>query len=92
MPSLGCVISSPMAVMLARSSKPHGKWAIEIVKRLHMAKRLEVVPRHCVAERTFASLNRNCRLAEDFERIIAGTAARLFIDLVKQLVWRIVTQ
>ena len=44
-----------------------GKWTIEIIKRSDTAKGFEVLPRRWVVERTLAWLNRNRRLAKDFE-------------------------
>jgi len=69
-----------------------GKWTFEIVKRSDTAKGFEVVPRRWVVERTFAWLNRNRRLAKDFERTIASATAWLFMASVQQLARRIATQ
>jgi putative transposase len=56
-----------------------GKWTIEIIKRSDAAKGFVVLPRRWVVERTLAWLNRNRRLAKDFEQIIASATAWLFI-------------
>src|SRR5207244_1454148 len=44
-----------------------GKWTIEIVKRAADAVGFQLLPRRWVVERTLAWLNRNRRLAKDFE-------------------------
>ena len=44
-----------------------GNWTIEIVKRSDIAKGFVLLPRPWVVERTLAWLNRNRRLAKDFE-------------------------
>jgi putative transposase len=55
------------------------KWTLEIIKRSDKAKGFEVLPRRWVVERTLAWLNRNRRLAKDFEQSIASATAWLFI-------------
>ena len=69
-----------------------GKWTFKIVKRSDTAKGFEMVPRRWVVERTFAWLNRNRRLAKDFERTIASATAWLFMASVQQLARRIANQ
>jgi len=44
-----------------------GNWMIEIVKRAADATGFQLLPRRWVVERTLAWLNRNRRLAKDFE-------------------------
>jgi transposase len=66
-----------------------GKWTIQIVKRSDQAKAFEVIPRRWVVERTLAWLNRNRRLAKDFEQTIASATAWLFIASVQLLTRRI---
>ena len=44
------------------------KWTIEIIKRRTGFESFEILPRRWVVERTLASLKRNRRLAQDFER------------------------
>lgn len=60
-----------------------GKWTIEIVKRSDAAKGFVLLPRRWVVERTIAWLNRNRRLAKDFERTIESAATWLYIASVK---------
>lgn len=66
-----------------------GDWAIEIIKRSDQAKGFEVLPRRWVVERTFAWLNRNRRLAKDFEQSIASATAWLFMASVQLIARRI---
>lgn len=66
-----------------------GKWTIEIIKRSDTAKGFTVLPRRWVVERTLAWLNRNRRLAKDFEKTIASATAWLFIASVQLYVRRI---
>lgn len=66
-----------------------GKWTVEIVKRSDAAKGFEVMPRRWVVERTLAWLNRNRRLAKDFEHTLASATAWLFIASVQLLTRRI---
>ena len=60
-----------------------GKWTIEIIKRSETAKGFEALPRRWVVERTLAWLNRNRRLAKDFEQTIASATTWLFIASVQ---------
>ena len=66
-----------------------GKWTIEIIKRSDTAKGFKVLPRRWVVERTLAWLNRNRRLAKDFEQTIASATAWLFIASIQLLTRRI---
>jgi transposase len=52
-----------------------GDWTIEIVKRAADAAGFQLLPRRWVVERTLAWLNRNRRLAKDFEASIASAKA-----------------
>ena len=58
-----------------------GRWTIEIVKRSDAAKGFRLLPRRWVVERTIAWLNRNRRLAKDFEVTIASAEAWLMIAM-----------
>jgi putative transposase len=62
--------------LLSRLAK-FGNWTIEIVRRMADAVGFEVVPRRWVVERTLAWLNRNRRLAKDFEATIASAGLAL---------------
>ena len=66
-----------------------GDWTVEIVKRSDQAIGFEVLPRRWVVERTFAWLNRNRRLAKDFEASIASAKAWLLIASVQLLIRRV---
>ena len=60
---------------------------IEIVKRI--ATGFEVLPRRWVVERTLAWLNRNRRLARDFEATLASATTWLYIASVNLLIRRL---
>jgi putative transposase len=66
-----------------------GQWTIEIIKRSDAAKGFVVLPRRWVVERTLAWLNRNRRLAKDFEQTIASATAWLFIASIQLFARRI---
>ncbi len=65
------------------------KWTLEIIKRSDKAKGFEILPRRWVVERTLAWLNRNRRLAKDFEQTIVSATAWLFIASVQLFARRI---
>jgi transposase len=66
-----------------------GRWTIEIVKRPSKATGFELLPRRWVVERTFAWLNRNRRLAKDFEASLASAKAWLLIASAQLLIRRV---
>jgi transposase len=66
-----------------------GRWTIEVVKRSDAASGFVVLPRRWVVERTFAWLNRNRRLAKDFEATLESALAWLFLASVKLLMRRL---
>jgi transposase len=66
-----------------------GTWTLDIVRRSDAAKGFQPLPRRWVVERTIAWLNRNRRLAKDFEATIESAQAWLFIASVKLLSRRI---
>ncbi len=66
-----------------------GRWTIEIVRRSDAAKGFERLPRRWVVECTLAWLNRNRRLAKDFEASIASATAWLLLASVKLLMRRL---
>ncbi len=66
-----------------------GRWTIEIVKRSDAAQGFELLPRRWVVERTLAWLNRNRRLAKDFEASIASATTWLLLASVKLLMRRL---
>jgi transposase len=61
----------------------HGKWRIEIVKRSDQASGFHVLPRRWVVERTFAWLNRNRRLAKDFEATLSSSEAWIYLASIQ---------
>jgi len=66
-----------------------GCWSIEIVKRAADAVGFTLLPRRWVVERTLAWLNRNRRLAKDFEASIASAKAWLYLASVQLLIRRL---
>lgn len=62
---------------------------VEIVKRSDAAKGFVVLPRRWVVERILVWLNRNRRLAKDFEQTIASATAWLFIVSIQIFARRI---
>lgn len=65
-----------------------GKWTLEIIKRSDTAKGFVLLPRRWVVERTLAWLNRNRRLAKDFERTIESATAWLFLASIQLMTRR----
>lgn len=74
---------------LLKALAKFGKWSIEIVRRMVDTVGFEVLPRRWVVERTLAWLNRNRRLAKDFEATIAGAQAWVYVASVQLLIRRI---
>jgi transposase len=66
-----------------------GNWTIEIVKRAADAIGFKLLPRRWVVERTLAWLNRNRRLAKDFEASIASAKTWVYIASVQLLIRRL---
>ncbi len=74
---------------LLTALKEHGQWQIVIVKRSDHANAFSVLPRRWVVERTFAWLNRNRRLAKDFETTVASSQAWVYLASVQLLARRL---
>jgi transposase len=68
---------------LRRALAKLGEWTMEIVKRSDAARGFVLLPRRWVVERTLAWLNRNRRLAKDFEATIESATTWLYIASVK---------
>ena len=66
-----------------------GDWTLEIVRRDEQATGFHVLPRRWVVERTLAWLNRNRRLAKDFEASIESALSWLMVASVKLLARRL---
>ncbi len=62
-----------------------GTWTLEIIRRADTAKGFRLLPRRWVVERTIAWLNRNRRLAKDFEASVESALTWLMIASVKLL-------
>ena len=74
---------------LQAALKRLGKWTIEIVKRVQATPGFHLIKRRWVVERTIAWLNRNRRLAKDFEASIESALAWLMIASVKLVTRRL---
>lgn len=66
-----------------------GTWTLEIVRRLEASGGFQLLKRRWVVERTLAWLNRNRRLAKDFEASIESAVAWLLIASIKLLTRRL---
>jgi len=66
-----------------------GRWSIEIVKRMADTVGFEVLPRRWLVERTLAWLNRNRRLAKDFEASIESAQAWVYVASLQLLIRRL---
>ena len=66
-----------------------GHWTIEVVRRSAEVAGFAVLPRRWVVERTLAWLNRNRRLAKDFEASLASAKAWVYIASVQLLIRRL---
>src|SRR5215510_9333476 len=66
-----------------------GHWTIEVVRRRADVAGFAVLPRRWVVERTLAWLNRNHRLAKDFEASLASAKAWLYLGSIQLLIRRL---
>jgi transposase len=66
-----------------------GTWTIEIIKCSDTAKRFQLLPRRWAVERTIAWLNRDRRLAKDFEASLESATSWRYIASVKLLARRL---
>lgn len=73
----------------ARRVKDATRIAIEVVKKIANQVGFQVLPRRWVVERFFAWINRNRRLAKDFEGTIASAEAFLYAACVMFLTRRL---
>jgi transposase len=62
---------------------------VEIVRRTDDVKGFQVLPRRWVAERTFAWLVRNRRLARDYERLTTNSEAMIKIAMIRLMAARL---
>ena len=67
-----------------------GDWTIEIVTRATGVTGFHLLPRRWVVERTLAWLNRNRRLAKDFETLITSATTWIYIASTQLLIRRLV--
>jgi transposase len=63
---------------LRQALAQYGEWTIEIVKRTAEAAGFQLLPWRWVVERTLAWLNRNRRLAKDFEAMLASATTWIY--------------
>ena len=68
-----------------------GNWTIEVIMRSDAAKGFVLLPRRWFVERTLAWLNRNRRLAKDFEATIESAVTWHYIASVKLMSRRLAT-
>ena len=73
----------------ARQDAQASEIDLQIVKLPEAKKGFVLLPRRWVVERTFAWLDRNRRLAKDFEQTIASATAWLFIASIQLFARRI---
>jgi transposase len=66
-----------------------GHWTIELIKRPAATTGFQPLPRRWVVERTLAWLNRNRRLAKDFEASVASATAWIYLASMQLLVRRL---
>src|SRR5689334_17862387 len=89
----GCAICLPTAPITAPTSATplakFGDWTIEVVTRAAGVTGFQLLPRRWVVERTLAWLNRNRRLAKDFETSIASATAWIYIASTQLLIRRL---
>jgi transposase len=74
---------------LATALRRLGTWTIEIVRQLQPTGSFQLLKRRWVVERTLAWLNRNRRLAKDFEASLESALAWLLIANIKLLTRRL---
>jgi putative transposase len=74
---------------LDRAIAKFGHWTIEVVRRRADVAGFAVLPRRWVVERTLAWLNRNRRLAKDFEASLASAKAWLYLGSIQLLIRRL---
>ena len=67
-----------------------GPWTLRVVKRSDRTKGFEVLPKRWIVERTFAWINRNRRLARDFERYARTTIAYIRLAMIRLMLRRLV--
>ena len=67
-----------------------GDWTIKIVTRAAGVTGFHLLPRRWVVERTLAWLNRNRRLAKDFETSITSATTWIYIASTQLLIRRVV--
>jgi transposase len=65
-----------------------GDWTLQIVKRTGAAG-FEVLPKRWIVERTFAWINRNRRLARDFERYAIAVVAFVRLAMIRIMLRRL---
>ena len=75
---------------LRRALAKFGNWTIEIVTRAAGVTGFQLLPRRWVVERTLAWLNRNRRLAKDFETSITSATTWIYIASAQLLIRRLV--
>ena len=58
-------------------------WGLEIVEKLGDQVGFQVLPKRWIVERTFAWLNRQCRLSKDYERLPQTSEAFVYVAMIR---------
>ena len=58
-------------------------WGLEIVEKLGDQVGFQVLPKLWIVERTFAWLNRQCRLSKDYERLPQTSEAFVYVAMIR---------
>ena len=74
---------------LAKWCEEQGGWELEVVERDREAKGFEVVSKRWIAERTFAWLRMDRRLAKDYERKVQTTEALIEVPMIRLMLRRL---
>jgi transposase len=74
----------------ATAAAKTGRWTIVIVARSTTAVGFKVLPKRWIVERTFAWINRLCRLVRDFERYARTVAAFIRLAMIRIMPTRLV--
>jgi len=74
---------------LAKQFQKMASWKLKIVKRNGDASGFEVIHRRWVVERTFAWMERNRRLAKDFEKMVETSLTYIEVAMIQLMIRRL---